>query len=339
VSLTESEREGVGRAYTEDLRAYDYYLLGRHYLNKWQLGAIEQAIQYLRRAVEADPSYARGYAGLAYAYSALGVFGGAHPADTWPHARAAAEKALALDEGLAEAHTALALEAMSHRYDWRAAKERFEQALELDPSSVDALVWYGLLEGGIRGEHDHAMELLARAERLDPRSPGVRFNSAWVVLWAEGYAEAEAAFDRLVTSEPEYFGGHEGLASALVGQGRYEEALTAARTTLAVGDPDFDLAIGYLGYLYGRLDRTADAVRQLERLDELAETGRYVSPVARAYIHAGLDEVDEALAWLEKGYEERTHWLIWLQTDPYFQGNLASDPRFQELLRRIGFPE
>jgi TolB-like protein/Flp pilus assembly protein TadD len=332
LTLLEPERRSLAARPTENLQAYDYYLLGRDYLGQWEPQAIEQAIQHFRRAVEVDSSYAQGYAGLAYAYAALGGFGGVHPNDSWPYARAAAERALALDEGLAEAHTAMAVEAMSHRYDWRAAREGFERALEL------ALVWYAMLEGGIWRENDHAMQLMARAERLDPRSREVSYNIGFLLLWAGRKAEAVEAFERLVALEPEYYGGHDGLAITLAAQGRYEEALAAARNTIAVGDPDYDPAIGLLGDLYGRLGRRADALKQLDRLDELAARGRYVSPVSRAHVYAGLDEIDEAFAWLEKGYEERTHWLIWLGREPYNWDNLTSDPRFHDLVRRMDFP-
>jgi TolB-like protein len=338
VTLVEPERRTLAARPTENLQAYDYYLLGRDYLGQWETRRIEQAIQYFRRAVEADSSYAQGYAGLAYAYSALGGFGGVHPNDSWPYARAAAEKALSLDERLVEAHTALAIESMSHRYDWQAAREGFERALELNPSSVDALIWYALLESGIWGEHDRAAQLMARAERLDPRSREVGYNIGFLLLWAGREAEAVAAYERLVASEPEYYGGHDGLAIVLAAQGRYEEAVAAARNALAVGDPDYDPDIGLLGYLYGRLGRRADALKQLERLDDMAARGRYVSPASRADVYAGLDEVDEAFAWLEKAYEERTHWLIWLGREPYDWDNLMSDPRFHDLVRRMNFP-
>lgn len=322
---------------TENLGAYDYYLLGRHYLAQWSLEAVEEAIDYFGRAVEADSTYAQGYAGLAYAHAVQGGFSGVHPEVAWPQARAAAEKALTLDERLAEAHTALALEAMSHRYDWHAAREGFERALRLNPSSVDALVWYGLLEGGIWGRFDEAMALLERAGRLDPRSRDVRYNHASLLLWAGRRDEAEEAFENLAALDPDFYGPHDGLAIVYTGQGKYEEAVAVLQAALSL-EPDFDVGVGFLGYLYGRLARRADALKQLKRLDELATSGRYVSPVSRAHVYAGLDQVDEAFAWLEKGYEERTHWLIWLGNEPYKWPNLVSDPRFEELLNRMDYP-
>ena len=338
VTLLEPERRSLAARPTENLQAYDYYLLGRDYMGQWEPRAIEQAIQHFRRAVEADSSYAQGYAGLAYAYAVLGGFGGVHPNESWPYAREAAERALALDEGLAEAHTAMAVEAQSHRYDWRAARSGFERALELNPNSVDALVWYAMLEGGIWGEHDRAAQLMARAERLDPRSREVSYNIGFLLLWAGRQAEAAEAFESLVASDPGYYGGHEGIAIVLAGQGRYEEAVAAAQTALAVGDPDYDPVVGLLGYLHGRSGRRVDALKELERLDEVAARGTYVSPVSRAFVYAGLDEVDQVFEWLEKGFEERTHWLIWMGLEPYAWDNVVSDPRFQDLVRRMNFP-
>jgi predicted Zn-dependent protease len=195
-----------------------------------------------------------------------------------------------------------------------------------------------MLEGGIWRENDHATQLMARAKRLDPRSRRVNYNIGFLPLWAERQAEAVEAFESLVALEPEYFGGHEGLAIALEAQGRHVEALASARTMTALAGPNYDSGIGFLGYLYGRSGRRADALKQLERLDEIAARGRYVSPVSRAHVYVGLDELDEAFAWLERGYEERTHWLIWLGREPFDWGNLVSDPRFQDLLRRMNYP-
>jgi TolB-like protein/tetratricopeptide (TPR) repeat protein len=320
---------------TDNLEAYDLYLLGRHYLARWSPDAIDQAIEYFQRAVRVDPGYAQGFAGLAYGYAALGAFGGMHPRESWPRARKAAEAALEIDNGLAEAHTALAMEAMSYRYDWEVAEAGFERALEVNPNSVDALVWYGLFLGGIRARLDDAGALLARAQELDPLSRDVRYNLGVWHIWSKRHEEAARVFQGLTKSDPDFILGWEGLAEALAAQGNYEEAVRLLRPDMVFANLDYLRAFGQLGFLYGRMGRRADALAVLERLDQLEADGRYVPPWFRAMVYAGLDEKDEALAWLERGYDNRDHWLIWLGTDRHLWGNLLSTPQFNDLLRRM----
>jgi TolB-like protein len=308
VTLRGVELEALRAAPTDNLQAYDYYLLGRHYLGLWEPGSVEEAIEYFQRAVAADSTYAQGYAGLAYAHAILGAFGVLYPDDAWPPVRAAAEKALALDSQLAEAHTALALEAASYRHAWSTADERLRLAAEINPSSVDALVVHGLLLGGIFGETSEAVVLYERAMRLDPQSRDVRVTV-----------------------------GHEALAEILLTQGSYEEALVAMETADAMGYHP-DLGKGVLGYIYGRVGQVDNALAQLERLDRRAARGQYVSPLARAWVYAGLGDVDAVLNSLEEAFQERSHFLMWLGTEPFAWPNLASEQRVWALLRRLDYP-
>ena len=329
------EMEQIESKPPQNLEAYDLYLLGRHYLARWSPDAIEQAIEYFQRAVQVDPGYAQGYAGLAYAYAALGGFGGVHPRDSWPWAREAAEAALEIDDGLAEAHTAVAMEAMSYRYNWDAAEAGFKRALEVNPNSVDALVWYGLFLGGIRARLDDAEALWARAQELDPLSRDVRYNLGAGHIWAKRYDEAARVFEGLTESDPDFIQGWEGLAEALGGKGEYRQALGVLQPARVFGSLAYLRPVGILGFIYGRLGQRTDALSILEKYNDLEAEGRYVPPVLRAMVYAGMDEEDEALAWLEKGYETRDHWMIWLGTDPHLWGNLLSNPQFQGLLRRM----
>jgi len=204
VLLSPEEQTRIGRTPTLDLRAYDYYLVGRHHLHQWSLTHIEEGLASLRKSVETDPAFAQGHAGVAYAYSSLGAFG-QPPEDTWPHARAAAERALAMDPSQAEAHNALALEAMSHRYDWSGAEAGFKRALEYNPSSVEALDWLGISLAGIWGRFDEAKAYCRQAKQADPMSLTVRYHLGIPHLWAREMEEASRVFEALEESGPAPF--------------------------------------------------------------------------------------------------------------------------------------
>jgi tetratricopeptide (TPR) repeat protein len=210
--------------------------------------------------------------------------------------------------------------------------------LELNPSSVDALIWYAVLEAGLWGNGDRALEFITQAQRLDPRSRAVRYNAGFLLLYGGRQAEGVAVFDGMMASDPEDEGGWEGIAAALTLEGRYEEALEPAQRAVALTESPLDQAIGYLGFLYGRLGRRDEALDQIRTLDELEKDGVYVSPVSRARIYSGLSEIEDAIAWLEKAYADRCHWLLWIAWEPYYWEGISGDVRFQELMRRMDFP-
>jgi len=337
IVLSREEKARMKASPTHDLQAYDHYLLGRHHLHQWSLKDLETGLRTLEQAVEIDPAFAQGHAGVAYAYSVLAAWG-QPPEDTWPQARAAAERALSLDDTQAEAHNALALEALSYRYDWVAADEGFRRALRHNPNSVEALDWLAIMACGVWGRMEEGRVYGLRALKADPLSLTIRYHSALLKIWFGEFDEALTTFDELKESGSGLFLGRHGRAYVRMAQGDYEEALVEMESAMELADERTMIFVGILGYLYGRLGREAEARSQLGRLDQKAAEGVYVSPVPRAQIHAGLGETDEAITLLEEAYERRTHWMIHLGNIPWTFEELRDEPRFQELLEKLDFP-
>ncbi|MGD2122619.1 MAG: hypothetical protein PVJ76_12780, partial [Gemmatimonadota bacterium] len=272
VMLSSEERTRIESSTTESLKAYDYYLLGRHHIHQWSLTNIEDALGFLKKSVEVDPGFAKGHAGMAYAHAVLGAFG-QPPEDTWPHARASAQRALALDETQAEAHNALALEAMSHRYDWAASEAGFRRALEYNPNSVEALDWLGVSAAAIWGRYEEASTFSRRALEIDPLSLTVRYHLGVLPVWAGELEEARVAFEALEPTGPEAFLRSHGLVYLLMAQGAYDEALEGMKSLAGVTDERLVIYTGLLGYLFGREGETSSARTELARLDDLQARG------------------------------------------------------------------
>ncbi len=336
--LTPEEKRRITRTEPVNPEAHEAYLLGRHYLNKALEPDIEVAIEYFERALEIDSTYAIVYAGLAGAYTYFGLADIRSPENTWPNARAAAEKALAIDEGLAEAHTSLAKVKSWFEWDWPGAEREYKRALEINPNSVGAHLWYARFLSAME-RHTEAIAQVERALELDPYSFFVKYIRAWALYYAGQKNKAIQLVENAMDSDPDHPFWYWCLANFYAGQGMYEQALTPLKTQIDLMGDDINDELGILGYLYGRLGRKAEALKQLEALDELAAKGRYVSPVNRSCVYIGLDDKDRAFEWLEKGYERRAgFWMLSLKARFIFDP-LRDDPRFGDLLRRMNFPE
>jgi len=339
VTLTPEEEARLASTRQVDPKAHEAYLLGRHYYGTGLEPDLKRAIGYFERAIEIDSTYALAYAGLADAYVILGGYHILPPEDTWPKARAAAEKALAIDEGLAEAHTSLAMVKSWFEWDWPGAEREFKRALEINPNSSDALSWYADFLSAME-RYDEALSQIERALELDPYSFNVKTFKAWILSHAGHKNEAIQLAKNEIDSDPDQVNPlwYWRLANFYAGQGRYEGALAPLRTQINLMEGDVSDELGYLGYLYGRLGRKAEALKQLEALDELAAKGRYVSPVTRSLVYIGLDDKDKAFACLDKGYQTHDGWMSWLKVSSSYD-TLRDDPRFADLLRRMNFPE
>jgi tetratricopeptide (TPR) repeat protein len=320
------------RRHTENPEAYGLYLRSLHERNKVTHEGARKALEYAQQATEKDPNYAPAYAALARAYIRLGEFEMLTAREAHSRAKTAATKALEIDQTLPEGHLALAY-AAHLGWDWAGAERGFKRAIELDPNSADSHDAYGryLVEVGRRPRE--GIEHMKRAFELDPMSPGRRVHLGWAYYHDRQYDEALG-----MAREALEFGidpnslGFRGMSYRE--KGMYEEAIAKLRNEATRDDIAF---LAHLGNTYARAGRVGEARECLRKLKERSREGDVVGAYATALIHAGLGEKDEAFKWLERAYEERDKGMAFLRVDPTLDP-LRSDPRFQDLLRRMNFP-
>ncbi len=335
VKVTSKEQVHLARVRPVNPAAHDAYLKGRYHANQFSPDGFAKAIQYFEEAVRIDPGYALGYAGLGDVYTTIAALGALPSKDLYPKAKGAAQKALDLDETLAEAHVAMGWTRLSYEWDWKGAEREFQWALELNPGSVIVRYYYSIFLS-VAGQHEQAIAEAKRALEIDPLSLLMITNLGWRYLGAQQDDQAVAQFRRTLEMDPNFGVARENLARIYLRQGRHREAL-AELEKLRQQAGDLPVVLVDLGHTYGVMGRKAEARKVLQQLEQLSRRS-YVSPYFLAAIHAGLGEKDEAFARLDQAYQERDIWLILIQQDTRFDA-LHSDPRFQDLLRRMNFPE
>ena len=315
--------------------AYDCYLRGRFFWNKRKEGDLKKAIEYFNRAINEQPGYAQAYAGLADCYAMLAWNTMLPPGASLPKARAAAEKALQLDERLAEAHTSLAFCRLFHDWDWQAAERGFQHAIELNPSYGVARPWYAFQLSAM-GRHLEAVDEARRALRLDPFSLAIGASAALVFSLAGNHDEAvEQCLKTLEMNPTGFYQTHFVLGACYEVKGMFEEAVEALREAvkLSEGNPHM---LAALGYALARSGRTEDASDIAQELKDRA-TQSYVPPYNIAMVYAGLARKDDAFEWMERAFEERSIWMIFLNVHPMFD-DLRPDSRFKLLVERMKIP-
>jgi TolB-like protein/DNA-binding winged helix-turn-helix (wHTH) protein/thioredoxin-like negative regulator of GroEL len=331
--LSGTGQKQSAKHYTENNEAYQAYLHGRYFNNKRTPDDLKESIRYFNRAVELDPNFALPYAGLASSYSTLGARGTLSPIEAFQKVSAAANRALQIDDTLAEAHFAQAL-TKRDSWDFRDAEKEFKRAIELNRNYPEAHHAYSHLLVAL----GRTAESLAESEQLlviDPLDLALNAHLGWHYLFTRQYDEAiEKCQETLAMGDNFY--AHYYLGQAYEQKGRYEEAITELKKAIAKSPASTEAAAA-LGHTYALSGRRDDAQRVLDDLKESSKQ-RYVSPVWEALIYAGLGEKNEAFEWLQKAAEERAGWLIYLDVDPRFD-SLRSDPRFQDLRRKVGLPQ
>jgi TolB-like protein/DNA-binding winged helix-turn-helix (wHTH) protein/Tfp pilus assembly protein PilF len=329
VTVQPSEDRQLTAAARVDPRAHELYLRGRFFWNRRTGEDLQKAADYFREAKDIDPNYALAYAGLADAYVEMVGFGHMPPAEGTASAKAAALKAIQFDESLAEPHTALAY-AYGAEWNWTAAEKEFQRALDLNPGYVAGLYQYGFILS-LLGQHERAIPLIDRAVASDPLSPIVLYRAGRVYYHARRFDKARELFERILELNPRDPLGLYGVGLVYQAEGKTEQALQY------LGQQDMERGFDVAATL-AVAGNTSLAKKKLDDvLKRLQREGVYVRPGWIAEVYVALGQHDEALRWLERGYQERDAWLALLKIWPPFDP-LRSDLRFQQLLGRMNFP-
>jgi len=322
---------------TENIEAYNLYLQGRHFWIQGRKDDLNKSIKFYKRALEIDPSYALAYAGMATTYISYAWSGYVPRRDIIPQAKTAAKKALELDNNLGEAHTELAFARLVYDWDWSGSETGFKRALELNPNYARAHQQYAWLLS-YDGRHDEAIEQSKRAHELDPLSVEIWIEFGRRYYFARDYDKAIEEYRKVIELFPNikyspitWYARSE-LAKALSQKGLHKEAIEEYLKA------DFEPTYHWnLGYIYGVAGKREEAQEILKYYLELSKE-EFIWPGSIAVIYIGLGEKDKAFEWLEKSYEQREGWMTHLKVDPMFD-SLRSDPRFQDLLKRVNFPD
>lgn len=314
--------------------AHDAYLLGRfHWYNRTRAG-LTTALNYFQKTVSLDPSYPLGYVGIADSYIALAVFEHLPPTEAFPRAKEAVQKALVLDDTLADAHATLAQVYQAER-DWEGTERECKRALALNPNYAGGHFRYSLfLTRALR--HNEAVAEIRRASELDPLSPNMMGALGQALLFARRYDEAQQALLKALELDLNYFPAYALLADMYSAKGMLEDSIAELKKaeSISPGDP---WVRADLGYVHAKLGRQSDAEKVLKELRSESQS-RYVSGFFVSWVCIGLGKNEEALQWLERAYQQKDYQLSWISVSPVFDP-IRSDPRFVALMRRADPPQ
>src|SRR6266853_1660313 len=334
VTLNPREEAALKESKTVNTEAYEAYLKGRYFWNKRTGEGLKKAVDYFDRAIATDPAFARAYSGLADSYALMGdwEYGILSPRDAFPRAKAAATKALALDDNLSEAHTSLAFILDLYEWGWASAEKEYKRALALNPGYATAHHWYAwhLM---VVGRNEEGIAELTKAESLDPLSLIISADLADAFCIAGRYDESVQQSQKTIAMDPYFAVAHYQLGQALEQKQKHDEAIAEFRRAIELSDGNttFESNLANAYAVSGRKEEAMKIVKDLEsRQSQDSSTGSNI-----ALIYVGLGDNARAMIWLNKAYQARFNPSILLR--PVFDP-LRSDPRFQDLLRRIGLP-
>jgi serine/threonine-protein kinase len=322
---------------TQDLDAYNLYLQGRFHLNRWRPEGARKGIEYFEQAIAKDPGYAPAQAGLADCHTWLGVFGWSPAREAMPQARAAANRALQLDDTLAAAHISLGYVKALYDWDWPGAAREFKRALELSPGDPDVHFAYSLTYLAPLGRLDEALTEIQRALDLDPLSPYKITAAGTIYLERREYDRAVEHYKKAIELDPAFSHAYDELRSVECKRGRFEKVASVMQAMRAAfGDVNDGAARAFVLAQQGKHAEARDAVRKW--IEECIRTQRAGIACGAAEVYAGIGEKDLAFEWLDRAYAERNPLLAYAGVMPFYD-NLRPDARFTALLKRLGLAE
>ncbi len=331
LKLTGEAEQQLAKRYSDNVEAYQLYLKGQYEWNKFMQEDLQKSIEYYNQAIEKYPNYALAYAGLAASYSVLGN-NYLPPNEAYPKAKLYAAKALAIDDTLAEAHLTMGAVRLFYDWNWAEAEKELKRAQALNPNDANAHNLYGYYLKAM-GRLDEAMTENKRAQELDPLSVIVNAEVGAASYYARQYDEAIAQLEKTINLEPHFLIAYLWLGQAFEQKKMYAEAIETFQKGMSKTERH-PILVASLGRAYALAGERDKANKALNELREMSKR-RYVSPYLFTVVYVGLGDKEQALAWLEKAYEERTFFLIWLKVEPRFD-SLRDDARYKDLLRRIG---
>jgi tetratricopeptide (TPR) repeat protein len=332
VTITQAEQERLTNVQTLNSEAHEVYLKGRYYWHQRTEEGILKATEFFQQAIEIDPEYALAYSGLADCYQVVPAYHMFLPTEVYPKARAAATRALELDDNLAEAYTSLG--AVKHNLDWAFsdAEDFYKKAISLNPNYATAHQWYSELLMAL-GRHDEALMEIERAHELDPFSPIITLLRGDVYLYARQYDLAIERYQEALDLHPNFRSTYLGISTTYSLKEMHEEAIRLAQK--AVNLTDNPVPIINLGYIYARSGQKDKALEQLWIMQNLPDQELLKYAERLAILYCGLGDIEKVFYWLEKAYEQHDVLISFIKVEPKYDP-VRSDPRFVDLLKKLG---
>ncbi len=332
VVLTPAERATLEHVRKIDPESHELYLNARYFWNKRTEDSVRKALGYFQQAIDKDPTYAQAYAGIADCYNILGYYNAQPPEEAYPKAKAAAIKALQLDDSLAEPHAALGVFKRDFEWDWPGAEEQFQQAMALNPGYVEARHWRSTLLSML-GKQSDALQEKLKALSMDPLSVVIKTDLARMFYFSRNYDEAIAQYRAALDMDSSFAFAQLWLAQAYEQKGMFEDAVRTLEEAVNKS-VDSSYALAKLGHAYAVSGQLANAMKVFVKMQTLS-TRRYVSPCDMALVQIGLGQNDEAFTWLDRALESRSLWLGYLNVEPQFDP-IRADKRFLRLRASVG---
>ncbi len=334
LKLSSTDERRLRKHYTENAEAYQFYLKGLFYWNKRTGDAAKKSVEYFQQAIAKDPNFALAFAGLADAYQALSLFSDVPPDEAFPKAKASALHALELDETVAEAHTSLAASLFWYDRNFPAAEREFQRAIELNPNYATHH-WYGVTYLAKMERFDEAIAEVKRALELDPLSVIINADLGNAYVQAHQYDKAIEQLRKSIELDQNFYFARLMLGTAYEMKQLFPEAIAEYKKAYQLSDNPFVLAL--MAHAFAASGKRDEALKTLEELNSISKK-RFVLAYGFAIVYAGLGEKDQAFQWLEKSYQNREGRITRMKVDPLLE-NLHSDPRFADLVRRVGLPQ